>query len=121
MLKTKTENNPPEKEEPTTKTTKDNDRTQNILDSAPGKREENSLQERKTSLIAAKLENPKLYKLRKQQLKGMSENKAKKKQTNKIGFEVHLLTLPFPPVRTALAIFMSFSLFMVTSDGAAAK
>jgi hypothetical protein len=76
----KTENNPPEKEEPTTKTTKDNDRTQNILDSAPGKREENSLQERKISLIAAKLENPKLYKLRKQQLTGMGENKQKQKQ-----------------------------------------
>jgi len=29
----------------------------------------------------------------------------------------YLLTLPLPPVRTALAIFMSFSLFMVASDG----
>jgi hypothetical protein len=43
------------------------------------------------------------------------KKKTKRERQTKAANVNHLLTLPFPPVRTALAIFMSFSLFMVAA------
>jgi hypothetical protein len=47
--------------------------------------------------------------------KWLGGGKTKRERQRKAANVNHLLTLPFPPVRTALAIFMSFSLFMVAA------
>jgi hypothetical protein len=62
--------------------------------------------------------NPRMLLKQQQQVKvgnGGRGGETNRERQTKAANVNHLLTLPFPPVRTALAIFMSFSLFMVAA------